>query len=207
MMKKYARFFYLTAILCLILSMNYKKIGEFVHEILGLVIVIFALIHAFFRRKNLAKFNRKFFRSILNLTLLFTLCATFVSAVFLSEYIFAFADFGFGSDSAKNIHMFATHLLFLLASIHIGLNLKILVNLESIKFNKFVKFALFLALLSFGIYSFVDLHFYEYLFFKVGFGLENKNSLILSICEYLAIFFAIIFAVRVSQGGLFRPPK
>ena len=93
--------------------------------------------------------------------------------------------------------MFATHLLFLLASIHIGLNLKILANLESIKFNKFVKFALFLALLSFGIYSFVDLHFYEYLFFKVGFGLENKNSLILSICEYLAIFCVIIFAVRV----------
>ena len=56
-MKKYARFFYLTAILCLILSMNYKKIGEFVHEILGLVIVIFALTHAFFRRKNLVKFK------------------------------------------------------------------------------------------------------------------------------------------------------
>ena len=195
-MKKQLVFIYLAAILCLILAMNYKKIGEFTHEILGLMIIIFALIHAYLRRKNLLKFRQKALRCALNLAILFSFVAVFISAVFVSEHIFAFIDFGFGSNSAKNAHMFATHLLFLLVSVHIGLNFKIFANLNTFKFNKFIKFSLFLLLCAFGIYSFYNLHFYEYLFFKTGFGLENKNPLVISICEYLAIFFTLVFGLR-----------
>ena len=192
-MKFNKKSFYWGAIFALVLCMNYKKFGEIAHEILGLILIFFALFHAFSRRKCLAKFR---VRNALNFALLGSFLATFASAVFLSEHIFSFIDFGFGSDAAKNIHMFATHALFLLSATHLGLNFRIFANLLSVKFSKILKFCLFLALLAFGIYSFVDLHFYEYLFFKTGFGLENKNTFLFSSAEYLAIFAAVMLGVR-----------
>ena len=194
-MKFSAKLIYLGLVFVLILLMTYKKIGELAHEILGFGLVMFAMMHAYKRAYGL-KFSRKNLATkALNFALLFGFVATFISGVFVSEHVFAFLDFGFGADSAKNIHMFVAHALFLITALHLGRNFKFFKF--KIKLSNSVKIPLFLAILAFGIYSFYDLHFYEYLFFKTGFGLENKNSLALSVVEFASIFAAIFLIQKV----------
>jgi hypothetical protein len=121
------------AVLVLIV-MDYRFIGNTIHEILGLLATSLFIVHnaVWNRRWYLTIFKGKMnlhrlLNMVVNLLLLVMMLLLIVTAVLISQTIFSMVSFN-GNIVAHQLHRMAAYWCFILVSIHLGLHWEILVG-------------------------------------------------------------------------------
>jgi len=120
------------AVLILIV-VDYRFIGNSVHEILGLSAVLMFIVHNVLNRRWYltlfkGKMNlRRLLNAVVDLLLLAMMMLLIVTAVLISQTIFAAVSLN-GDIMAHQLHMMAGYWCFILGSIHLGFHWEMLVG-------------------------------------------------------------------------------
>lgn len=213
MRKKYIYQVIQDIILLLILStlMGYHLWSEYVHEIFGIVFLVFVLLHA---GLNLHWFTSLFqgeytvFR-ILQVTLNILLISVFVIAIFsgimLSQHVFPNLSIHNASDFVRKTHMASVHWGQVLIAFHLGMHWNMLANFfrkiwhisaTSLLANRVMP-ALFLIISCYGLYAFIHRRLFDYLLMRVEFSFFNFEES--KFIFYLDIFSIIIFISYLTR--------
>ena len=111
----------------LLLQMGYLRIGETVHEWLGITMFVLFIVHHLLNRRWIAEiFHGKYspfrvFQTALVVLLFLTMIGSAVSGIMVSKHVFTFMDIGHISF-ARNLHMLCGYWNFVLMSLHLGLH-------------------------------------------------------------------------------------
>ena len=111
----------------LLLQMGYLRIGETVHEWLGITMFILFIIHHILNRRWMAEiFHGRYtsfrvFQTALVVLLCLTMIGSAISGIMVSKHVFTFMDIRHISF-ARNLHMLCGYWNFVLMSLHLGLH-------------------------------------------------------------------------------------
>ena len=179
--------------------MAYSLVGETLHEIVGIaMLVIFITHHILNRRSTAAMFKGKqtparIFNTVLNIILFTVMILLPVSGIVMSKHLYTFLPtFGI-SGTARIIHLLLSYWGFALFSLHLGLHADIWLN--RLKKNAaYILLAVVLTLIAaFGVYAFIVNRLYEYMFLQTQFVFfDFDKPLILTFGEYLSMI--VLFA-------------
>ncbi|AIF50308.1 protein of unknown function DUF4405 [Pelosinus sp. UFO1] len=117
----------------ILMVVDYRFIGNTVHEILGLSAALLIIVHNVVNRRWYltlfkGKMNlRRLLNTVVNLLLFATMMLLIVMAVLISQTIFAAVSLN-GDIVAHQLHMMAGYWFFILVSIHLGLHWEMLVG-------------------------------------------------------------------------------
>ncbi len=186
-------------LLCL---MAYTLIGEFAHELLGVVMfILFGIHHYLNRRWLMAVFKGRYnpyrtLQTILVILLCISVTLSALSGIILSRYVFSFLP-SFGSAAiARSVHMVCAYLNYVLMSLHLGLHCNAMMSRMNIK-NKGLEKGLQIAgylFCAYGVYAFFKRRIAEYLFLMSHFVYFDANeALIFFFIDYLAIMGFFVF--------------
>ena len=165
-----------------------------IHEIVGICLFVLVIIHLILNRKYIraipkGKYNLK--RSallIINVAFMIVFFSTIIFGLLSSQKILTFLNIG--SLTAVYLHK-------ILLGIHLGVNLSGMFNkIEEKISNRSVLYLIYIILIVLGIYSFIDVDFYNHLIGNYGFSLVRGN-LITSILDYLSITVMITLVVNL----------
>ena len=116
-----------TMTVILLLQMGYLRVGETIHEWLGVSMFILFIIHHILNRRWIAEiFHGKYtpFRvpqTSLAVLLLLTMTGSAISGIMLSKHVFSFLELD-GMWFARSLHMLCGYWNFVLMSLHLGLH-------------------------------------------------------------------------------------
>lgn len=116
-----------TMTVILLLQMGYLRVGETIHEWLGVSMFILFIIHHILNRRWIAEiFHGKYtpFRVLqtsLAVLLLLTMTGSAISGIMLSKHVFSFLELD-GMWFARSLHMLCGYWNFVLMSLHLGLH-------------------------------------------------------------------------------------
>lgn len=185
-----------------LLLMADRYTGNVVHECLGILLSGLVLGHV---RYNTAwwmglpeRMRTHPVRSSINLLTAFFLAGTVVSAVPVSETVFASLDMR-GGMSARRLHIFFAHWCFLLAAVHFGLygtrfsgmvRRCLSMNRRGGKIGMLVRAAVFFPAV-YGMYAFCTRELFFPLFMQSSFMLwQDGDHVLRMMFDYLTIFHA-----------------
>jgi hypothetical protein len=213
MRKKYIFQVIQDAVMLLILStlMGYHLWSEYIHEISGVIFLMFILLHI---GLNLHWFRHLFqgeytvFRILqitLNILLIIVFIAALFSGIMLSQHLFPNLSLHNASDFVRKIHMISVHWGQLLIALHLGLHWKMLANFFCRLWNvsassmlaTYVMPLFFLSISIYGLYAFINRHLIAYLFMQVEFSFFNFE-------EPKTLFYADIFSIIIFIAYLTR---
>lgn len=172
-----------------------------IHEIVGICLFVLVIIHLILNRKYIraipkGKYNLK--RSallIINVAFMIVFFSTIIFGLLSSQKILTFLNIG--SLTAVYLHKILAYLSLILLGIHLGVNLSGMFNkIEEKISNRSVLYLIYIILIVLGIYSFIDVDFYNHLIGNYGFS-PVRGNLITSILEYLSITVMITFVVNL----------
>ena len=211
----------------LLLQMGYLRIGETVHEWLGITMFVLFIVHHLLNRRWIAEiFHGKYtpfrvFQTALVALLFLTMIGSAVSGIMVSKHIFTFMDIGHISF-ARNLHMLCGYWNFVLMSLHLGLHWIMITGMISRQFaqdsrvpgsnaksdnsSRTVVFAarIIAALIAaYGIFVMITRQIPEYLFGTVKFAsFDISEPLPLLLIDYLAMMGLFVFAGHYVAKGL-----
>lgn len=193
--------------LFLLLLIGYQFWGEFVHEWIGVgMVLLFILHHALNRNwyKTIAKGKYTPFRIlevVIDLLLFADMLVLIYSGIIISKTVFAFLPVNGGLALARRLHILGSYWGFLLMSFHIGTHWNMLWGLFRKAINGkrqkpatiILPAAGFLTAL-YGVFAFVKRDFSTYLFLKSEFVfMDYAEPKILFYIDHLAIMGLCIF--------------
>lgn len=188
------------------LLMCYSLVGEFAHEIIGIIMfALFIAHHAlnFGWIKSLFKGKytiQKTVNTAVNITIFVCMLGLMCSGIIMSKHIFTFLRFG-SAAIARTVHMLCAYWGFLLMSLHLGMHIHIIVGGMKLKKSKSVKIAVntvFGIISALGIYFFIQLRIFDYMFMRSQFVfLDFSVPVIVNILKYVTIM------VLYAQAGYF----
>ena len=175
----------------MITLMAYQLIGKAYHEYAGTVLFIIFIIHNILNIKwysNLFKGSYTPYRilsTIINILLLIM-----ISGIIMSEYTFSFLNINSGMAISRLIHLSASHLGFILVSIHMGMHLGIFLPKNTNNIKKLV----FILISIYGAYSLYSRKILSYVFLTNKFMLTDFNENIFKfVIDYTSIM--ILFTI------------
>lgn len=126
----------------MITLMAYQLIGKAYHEYAGTALFIIFIIHNILNIKWYSKLFKgsytpyRILSTIINILLLITMILLMISGIIISEYTFSFLNINSGMAISRLIHLSASHLGFILVSIHMGMHLGIFLPKNTNNINK-----------------------------------------------------------------------
>jgi hypothetical protein len=152
------------------------------HEIIGIILLILVIIHLilninYIKSINNGKYNlRRTIMLIINILFMLFFFISMIFGILSSQEILTFLNI-------KNLNIIKLHKIFayvslLLMSLHLGINFSSMLGLVEKKINKIVLILLSLLIIGFGIYSFIDLDFWNHITGKYGFSIVTGNIII-----------------------------
>ena len=126
----------------MITLMVYQLIGIAYHEYAGTALFIIFIIHNILNIKWYSKLFKgsytpyRILSTIINILLLITMILLMISGIIMSEYTFSFLNINSGMAISRLIHLSASHLGFILVSIHMGMHLGIFLPKKHKTHNK-----------------------------------------------------------------------
>ena len=112
----------------LLLLMAYGLVGEAAHEWLGMGMFILFLTHHVLNRKWLLAIGKgkytplRIIQTVLAGIILLCMCASMVSGILLSRYVFTFLPKHGGYEAAQKAHILCAYWGFVCMSLHLGLH-------------------------------------------------------------------------------------
>lgn len=189
----------------LLLLMGYSRIGETLHEWLGVAMfALFAAHHVLNRKWIAGVFRGKYtaFRgvqTVLVWVLFFSMIGSAVSGMILSKHIFTFLSLG-GASVARTVHMLCGYWNFVLMSLHLGLHWGMIVGMAAKKLPRekpalkwIARTAAFL-IAGYGVYALIARQVAEYLFARTMFAFfDTGEPVFLFLLDYAAIMGTFVF--------------
>lgn len=203
--------------LALLFLMTYERIGQAVHEWLGIGMFLLFVLHHILNSawiKNLSAGRYSPFRVIQSLTVLLVFAAmagSMVSGVILSRHALSFLPIGGGRAFARNLHMVSAYWGMTFMSLHLGLHWGMILRMAAKKWKESLtegKWGMRLAavlIAAYGAYAFVKRWIGGYMILKnqfVFFDFEEK--LIWLLLDYTAIMGLFVFMGYYLGEGLKR---
>lgn len=195
----------------LFVLMAYSFFRGALHEWLGLLFMAAFICHQIFNKqwwKGIFRgrfTKRRFIETAVIIGLLVAVVGIMWSGYVMSRHAFSFVSSPRGSRlAAQVVHLSAAHWIFLLSSIHLGLNWQRLQGM----IRRFIKPShtrdeivetVFFAVSAYGIYAFYERRMWEYLFMQTHFMPFGDTGLFLTDCFAMFILFAGI-GYRLSKA-------
>lgn len=178
--------------------------SDIIHEIIGTVLIALWAAHnilnrAFYRALFKGKYSaQRIIITTVNVLLVISCVLLAVSGILLSNHIFSFLGIEHGIGFARKAHLVASHWYFILIAFHFALHLG--ARLGRIKCSGAARIILFCAagaISAYGIYAFIRLGIWKYLFLlQEFFFFDMQRGFLLFLADYLSIF--VLFASILS---------
>lgn len=180
----------------MITLMAYQLIGKAYHEYAGTALFIIFIIHNILNIKWYSKLFKgrytpyRILSIIINILLLITMILLMISGIIMSEYTFSFLNINSGMAVSRLIHLSASHLGFILVSIHMGMHIGIFSTKNS---NNKIKL-IFILLAIYGAYSVYSRKILSYIFLTNKFMFVDFNENIFKFfIDYASIMILFTF--------------
>lgn len=180
----------------MITLMAYQLIGKAYHEYAGTALFIIFIIHNILNIKWYSKLFKgnytpyRILSTIINILLLITMILLMISGIIMSEYTFSFLNINSGMAISRLIHLSASHLGFILVSIHMGMHLGIFLPKNTRPIIKLI----FILIAIYGAYSLYSRKILSYVFLTNKFMLTDFNENIFKfVIDYTSIM--ILFTI------------
>jgi hypothetical protein len=181
-------------LLFILIIIEYSRlyINPTVHEIIGIGLIILIILHIYLNRNYFksikkGKYNfKRSFKLVINITFLIVFILTCIFGIFSSQFL------SIGSLTTIYLHKIFAYL----SVIHLGLHLSFNINplIAKIPYKKVI----FPILIIFGIYSLIQVDFWNHLTGRYGFSMLSGNITINSI-YYIGIVLMIIVLLNLDK--------
>ena len=171
-----------------------------IHELVGICLIVLVAIHLFLNRRYFRAIakgrygKKRSFELIINISFFAVFLLTCIFGLLSSQKILAFLNIG--SLTIVYQHKILGYLCIILLGIHLGINLKRMFKKIEKKLGKKISYLIYLIIIIYGIYSFIQVDFLNHLTGSYGFSLMTGNILINSM-EYLSIILMITVIVHM----------
>ncbi|MBQ7653548.1 MAG: DUF4405 domain-containing protein [Clostridia bacterium] len=189
-------------LLCL---MCYSRVGETLHEWLGLAITALFIAHHIINRKWIksvfkGKYNAfRTVQTVLNALIFLTMIGSAVSGIILSKHIFKLELVGISSLS-RTVHMLCGYWNFALMSLHLGLHWGAVIGFAQKKSKPASSCAKWIARISaiaasaYGLYAIFARQTVKYMFGVIKFAyFDLTEPLIFFFIDYICIMAMFVF--------------
>lgn len=181
-------------LLFILMIIEYSRlyINPTVHEIIGIILIILIIFHIYLNRnyfKSIKKGKYNFKRSFklgVNIAFLVVFLLTCIFGIFSSQFL------SIGSLTTIYLHKIFAYLSVILLGLHLSFNINPLI--AKIPYKK----AIFPILIIFGIYSLIQVDFWNHLTGRYGFSMLSGNIAINSI-YYIGIVLMIIVLLNLDK--------
>lgn len=181
-------------LLFILIIIEYSRlyINPTVHEIIGIGLIILIILHIYLNRNYFksikkGKYNfKRSFKLVINITFLIVFILTCIFGILSSQFL------SIGSLTTIYLHKIFAYLSVLLLGLHLSTNINPL--MAKIPYKKII-FPIFII---FGIYSLIQVDFWNHLTGRYGFSITTGNILINSI-YYIGIVLMIIALVNLDK--------
>lgn len=181
-------------ILFLLLALEFSKmqLGSFIHELIGILIVVVLIVHLYLNRNYIKTiFKGKYNTSrivLLSVNVLMFICliTSIVIGILISQSIF-YKISSYNATLSK-IHFITSYLTLILVSVHLGLNLNQMFIKMKIFKNKYVSYPLGIIIILYGIYSIIEVNFFKHL---IGTRVLSNTYILINIMRYISIMLCI----------------
>lgn len=202
----------------LLMLMTYERIGQSVHEWLGIGLFILFILHHYLNRnwhKHIFKgkySSIRSFQTILDVILFILMIGSMISGIILSRHVFTILPIHGGRSFARVLHMLCAYWGFICMSIHIGLHWNMIFQMikrhVNISLNKMVSRILLAVLMVYGIYAFINRNIGTYMLLKTRFVFfDFEEPILLFIFDYIIIMGLFVFIGYVISNMLRRIGK
>lgn len=158
-----------------------------IHEIIGITLILLLIIHLIQNKtyiKTITQARTQKLLLITNTLLLITFTSTIITGLLSSQTM---TILNIHIITSNYLHKILAHFTLTLISIHLGLNIKFILNRIKEKIsNKHVQQIIAAIILLLGIISFIQVDYINHLTGNIGFSANNTNILI-NILQYLSI--------------------
>ena len=143
--------------------MCYSLVGEFSHEVIGIIMFCMFIVHHILNFgwiKNLFKGKYTLRRSIgtvVNILVFLCMIGLMYSSIVISKYVFIFINIG-GAGTARTIHLLCAYWGLVLMSVHFGMHISQIAMRLKLKNKLYNVLAVAFKIISaIGIYEFIKL--------------------------------------------------
>ena len=171
------------------------------HEIIGILLIVLIIIHLILNRnyiKNIfkGKYNlKRIIMLIINVLFMISFILSCIFGLLSSEELLKFLSIG--NLSIISLHKTFAYISLLCLGLHLGVNFNAMFSkLVNIIHNKIVLIIIGIIIIGFGIYSFIDLDFWNHLTGKYGFSIVTGN-IIINTLEYLSLIMSITIIINI----------
>ena len=184
----------------LLLLMTYERIGQAVHEWLGIgMFVLFVLHHILNRKWCKALLKGKYtmlrvLQTIFVAAVLLCMLGSMVSGVMLSRYAFAFLLINAGHSFARMLHMLSAYWGLVFMSLHLGFHWGMMMRIAKKPFKrpsvirKWILRTDAVLIAGYGIYAFTQRDIGSYMLLKNLFVFfDFEEPVILFVLDYIAV--------------------
>lgn len=209
----------------LFILMAYHYTGQMWHEITGTAMFVLFICHHLLNRewyKAIGKGKYNVWRILLTVMdslLLIDILLLMISGISMSSYVFRYLPLGLSSSLARQIHMIAAYLGFLLMSFHIGLHMggvsgklwrrigKFAQRNKAFGFLRGISVVVIILVCIYGIHALSVRNFPGYISGSMMFAYFDYSEMpVLFFLDYVAILFLMVILAYVIQkivkGGL-----
>ena len=181
-------------LLFILIIIEYSRlyINPTVHEIIGIGLIILIILHIYLNRNYFksikkGKYNfKRSFKLVINITFLIVFILTCIFGIFSSQFL------SIGSLTTIYLHKIFAYLSVILLGLHLSFNINPLI--AKIPYKKII-FPIFII---FGIYSLIQVDFWNHLTGRYGFSMLSGNIAINSI-YYIGIVLMIIVLLNLDK--------
>lgn len=181
-------------LLFILMIIEYSRLylNSTVHEIIGMILIILIIFHIYLNRNYFksikkGKYNfKRSFKLVINIAFLIVFLLTCIFGILSSQFL------SIGSLTTIYLHKIFAYLSVLLLGLHLSTNINHLI--AKIPYKKII-FPIFII---FGIYSLIQVDFWNHLTGRYGFSMVSGNILINSI-YYIGIVLMIIALVNLDK--------
>jgi len=181
-------------LLFILMIIEYSRLylNSTVHEIIGMILIILIIFHIYLNRNYFksikkGKYNfKRSFKLLINIAFLIVFLLTCIFGILSSQFL------SIGSLTAIYLHKIFAYLSVILLGLHLSFNINQL--LAKIPYKK-ILFPIFII---FGIYSLIQVDFWNHITGRYGFSIATGNILINSI-YYIGIILMIIALLNLDK--------
>ena len=191
--------------------MGFHLWGESIHEWLGIVFLMFLLLHNWlnihwFRKLVQGKYSAfKFMQVSVNILLVLLLLSAIISGLMLSKHLLPDLPIHSSSDLVRKVHMTSVHWGQIIIAVHLGMHWKMLAdffakvwNISPLSFlSTRLMPAIFFSITVYGLHAFICRNLLPYLLLQVDFAFFNFE-------ESKVFFYFDFFAITILFASLMR---
>lgn len=184
----------------LLLEFSRLFTGAFLHELIGIVLLILVIIHLILNKNyilNIPKVKYKLKNTlmlIINILLIISFLLTIVFGLLSSGEVLTFLNIH--NLTIIKLHKIFGNVSLIVIGIHLGINFNAMFGkITKLIKNNIVGYILGIIIIIFGVYSSIKVDFIKHIIGEYGFGIKEGN-IIINILEYLSII--LMFTIIIN---------